>query len=149
MPKKMILASQLSNARSRNNERQLQRELSRFFAKLGDKVLEQLREIYNDNLLVGQAELITKPITDATTEYYHILQKYDKREYKLGQAEAQRLLSESDLLQRAQREFQKIKEQVMAECDALKRQAVEESSNTNAVKAAIIDLSFIFITPLD
>ena len=92
MPKKMILASQLSNARSRNNERQLQRELSRFFAKLGDKVLEQLREIYNDNLLVGQAELITKPITDATTEYYHILQKYDKREYKLGQAEAQRLV---------------------------------------------------------
>ena len=92
MPKKMILASQLSNARSRNNERQLQRELSRFFAKLGDKVLDQLREIYNDNLLVGQAELITKPITDATTEYYHILQKYDKREYKLGQAEAQRLV---------------------------------------------------------
>ena len=88
----MILASQLSNARSRNNERQLQRELSRFFAKLGDKVLDQLREIYNDNLLVGQAELITKPITDATTEYYHILQKYDKREYKLGQAEAQRLV---------------------------------------------------------
>ena len=92
MPKKMILASQLSNARSRNNERQLQRELSRFFARLGDKVLDQLREIYNDNLLVGQAELITKPITDATTEYYHILQKYDKREYKLGQAEAQRLV---------------------------------------------------------
>ena len=92
MPKKMILASQLSNARSRNNERQLQRELSRFFAKLGDKVLDQLREIYNDNLLVGQAELITKPITDATTEYYHILQKYNKREYKLGQAEAQRLV---------------------------------------------------------
>ena len=88
----MILASQLSNARSRNNERQLQRELSRFFAKLGDKVLDQLREIYNDNLLVGQAELITKPITDATTEYYHILQKYNKREYKLGQAEAQRLV---------------------------------------------------------
>ena len=96
MPKKMILASQLSNARSRNNERQLQRELSRFFARLGDKVLDQLREIYNDNLLVGQAELITKPITDATTEYYHILQKYDKREYKLGQAEAQRLVRLSE-----------------------------------------------------
>ena len=92
MPKKMILASQLSNARTRNNERQLQRELSRFFAKLGDEVIKQLNEIYNDNLLVGQAELITKPITDATTEYYHILQKYDKREYKLGQAEAQRLV---------------------------------------------------------
>ena len=92
VPKKMILASQLSNARSRNNERQLEKALSRFFAKLGDKVLDQLNEIYNDNLLVGQAELITEPIREAQTEYYHILQKYDKREYKLGQSEAQRLV---------------------------------------------------------
>ena len=92
MPKKMILASQLSNARSRNNERQLERELRKFFAKLGDKVLKNLEEYYTDNLLVGQAELIVKPIQDAQAEYYHILQKYDKREYKLGQAEAQRLV---------------------------------------------------------
>ena len=92
VPKKMILASQLSNARTRNNERQLERALSRFFAKLGDEVIKQLNEIYNDNLLVGQAELITEPIREATTEYYHILQKYDKREYKLGQSEAQRLV---------------------------------------------------------
>lgn len=92
MPKKMILASQLSNARTRNNERQLERALSRFFAKLGDEVIKQLNDIYNDNLLVGQAELITEPIRDAQAEYYHILQKYDKREYKLGQAEAQRLV---------------------------------------------------------
>ena len=88
----MILASQLSNARTRNNERQLERALSRFFAKLGDEVIKQLNDIYNDNLLVGQAELIVKPIRDAQAEYYHILQKYDKREYKLGQAEAQRLV---------------------------------------------------------
>ena len=92
MPKKMILASQLSNARSRNNERQLERELKKFFAKLGDKVLANLNEYYTDNLLVGQAELITEPIREATTEYHHILQKYDKREYKLGQSEAQRLV---------------------------------------------------------
>ena len=92
MPKKMILASQLSNARTRNNERQLERALSRFFAKLGDEVIKQLNDIYNDNLLVGQAELITEPIREAQAEYYHILQKYDKREYKLGQAEAQRLV---------------------------------------------------------
>lgn len=88
----MILASQLSNARSRNNERQLERELRKFFAKLGDKVQKNLEEYYTDNLLVGQAELITEPIRDAQAEYYHILQKYDKREYKLGQSEAQRLV---------------------------------------------------------
>lgn len=92
MVKKMILASQLSNARSRNNERQLERELRKFFAKLGDKVQKNLEEYYTDNLLVGQAELITEPIREAQAEYYHILQKYDKREYKLGQSEAQRLV---------------------------------------------------------
>ena len=88
----MILASQLSNARSRNNERQLERELRKFFAKLGDNVQKNLEEYYTDNLLVGQAELIVQPIRDAQAEYYHILQKYDKREYKLGQSEAQRLV---------------------------------------------------------
>lgn len=88
----MILASQLSNARSRNNERQLERELRKFFDRLGDKVQKNLEEYYTDNLLVGQAELIVKPIQDAQAEYYHILQKYDKREYKLGQSEAQRLV---------------------------------------------------------
>ena len=92
MPKKMILASQLSNARSRNNERQLERELRKFFDRLGDKVQKNLEEYYTDNLLVGQAELITEPIREAQAEYYHILQKYDKREYKLGQSEAQRLV---------------------------------------------------------
>ena len=88
----MILASQISNARSRNNERQLQRELSRFFARLGDKVQRNLEEYWNDNLVIGQVELIIKPVQEAQAEYYHILQKYDKREYKLGQAEAQRLV---------------------------------------------------------
>ena len=88
----MILASQISSARSRNNERQLQRELSRFFDRLGDKVQKNLEEYWNDNLVIGQVELIIKPVQEAQAEYYHILQKYDKREYKLGQAEAQRLV---------------------------------------------------------
>jgi F0F1-type ATP synthase membrane subunit b/b' len=38
------------------------------------------------------------------------------------------LLSESDLIQRAQREFQKLKEQSVAECEAMKRQAIEEAN---------------------
>ncbi len=88
----MILASQISSARSRNNERQLQKELSRFFDRLGDKIQKNLEEYWNDNLVIGQVELIVKPVQEAQAEYYHILQKYDKREYKLGQAEAQRLV---------------------------------------------------------
>ena len=92
VPKKQILASQISSARSRNNERQLQKELSRFFDKLGDKIQKNLEEYWNDNLVIGQVELIIKPVMESQSEYYHILQKYDKREYKLGQAEAQRLV---------------------------------------------------------
>ena len=90
--KKQILRSQISNARSRNNERQLERELSIFFSQLGDKVKSNMNEYWNDNLLIGQVDIITKPINDAHAEYYHILQKYIKREYKLGQDEALRLV---------------------------------------------------------
>ena len=88
----MILASQISSARSRNNERQLQKELSRFFSRLGEQIQSNLTEYWNDNLVLGQVDLIIKPISEAQTEYYHILQKYDKREYQLGQREAQRLV---------------------------------------------------------
>lgn len=90
--KKQILRSQISNARSRNNERQLERELQRFFNRLGKQVQQNLDEYWSDHLLQGQIDLITKPILEAQAEYYHILQKYDKREYQLGIREAQRLV---------------------------------------------------------
>lgn len=92
----MILASQISSARTRNNERQLEKELARFFARLGEEVQSLLREYWNDNLMIGQVDLITKPIREAGAEYYHILQKYDKREYKLGIQEARRLVQLSN-----------------------------------------------------
>lgn len=90
--KKQILRRQISNARSRNNERQLERELSRFFDRLGKQVQSNLEEYWSDHLLQGQVDLITKPILEAQAEYYHILQKYDKREYQLGIREAERLV---------------------------------------------------------
>ena len=90
--KKQILRSQLTNARSRNNERQLERELARFFDRLGKQVQSNLNDYWSDHLLQGQIDLITKPILEAQAEYYHILQKYDKREYQLGIREAQRLV---------------------------------------------------------
>ena len=92
MPKKKILASQISNARSRNNERQLERELGLFFSQLAGKVQSNLQEYWNDNMVMGQVDLILKPIQESHAEYYHILQKYIKREYKLGQDEALRLV---------------------------------------------------------
>ena len=92
LPKRQILASKISNARSRNNERQLERELQQFFDRLGKQVQSNLEEYWSDHLLQGQVDLITKPISEAQAEYYLILQKYDKREYQLGIREAERLV---------------------------------------------------------
>ena len=90
--KKQILRSKISNARSRNNERQLERELARFFDRLGKQVQSNLEEYWSPHLLQGQINLISKPIMEAQAEYYLILQKYDKREYRLGVGEAERLV---------------------------------------------------------
>ena len=90
--KKQILRSKTSNARSRNNERQLERELARFFDSLGKQVQSNLEEYWSDHLLQGQIDLISKPIMEAQAEYYLILQKYNKREYQLGIREAERLV---------------------------------------------------------
>ena len=49
-----------------------------------------------------------------------------------AQAEANRLLSESDLLRAVQREAEKIKEQVITECDEIKRKAFEEADSLRA-----------------
>ena len=92
LPKRQILASKISNARSRNNERQLERELQRFFDRLGKQVQSNLNDYWSEHLLQGQVDLITKPISEAQAEYYLILQKYDKREYQLGIREAERLV---------------------------------------------------------
>ena len=92
LPKRQILASKISNARTRNNERQLERELQRFFDRLGKQVQSNLEEYWSEHLLQGQVDLITKPISEAQAEYYLILQKYDKREYQLGIREAERLV---------------------------------------------------------
>ena len=94
--KKQILQSQVSNARSRNNERQLERELQRFFDRLGKQVQSNLEEYWSDHLLQGQINLISKPISEAQAEYYLILQKYNKREYRLGIQEAERLVKLAD-----------------------------------------------------
>ena len=92
MVKRKILASQISNARSRNNERQLEKELSKFFGRLHLQVQSNLEEYWNDDLVNGQVDLIIKPVLDSHLEYYKVLLKYVKREYKLGQAEATRLV---------------------------------------------------------
>ena len=89
--KKQILASQISVKRTLQNERAMERELSKFFKRLKGEVLSALKEYWSEyQLLQGQINLMVAPVHEAHKEYYEILEKYVKREYKLGQAEAQR-----------------------------------------------------------
>ena len=76
-----------------NNERQLQQALSQLFKKLSKEVLGNLEEYWSEyQLLQGQINLIVAPIEEAQQQYYDILEKYIRREYKLGNKEAQRLV---------------------------------------------------------
>ena len=91
--KKQILRTQVSNARSRNNERQLERALQRYFKALEKQIQRNLRFYWQDNnLVMGQVDLITEPILASHDEYYEILKQYVSREYRLGTQEAERLI---------------------------------------------------------
>ena len=90
--KKQILRTQISNARSRNNERQLERALQRYFKSLEKQIQRNLKFYWQDNLVMGQVDLITEPIMNSHDEYYEILKQYVSREYRLGTQEAERLV---------------------------------------------------------
>ena len=142
--KKQILRSQISNARSRNNERQLERELARFFDRLGKQVQQNLEEYWSDHLLQGQLDLITKPISEAQAEYYHILQKYNKREYQLGIREAERLvrlskkpIAEKALIPRLTRRFDLFATLRGAEEDLLERVFIASQATLARVDTSI------------
>jgi len=90
--KKQILRSQVTNARSRNNEKQLERALARYFKALEKQIQRNLKFYWNDNLVMGQVDYITEPIMASHEQYYEILKKYVSREYQLGANEAERLV---------------------------------------------------------
>ena len=91
--KKQILASKIAYKRSLNNEERLERELQRFFYKLKKEVLRALDQYWSDTLLLqGQVNLIVEPVHEAHKDYYELLEKYIKREYKLGKVEGKRLV---------------------------------------------------------
>ena len=91
--KKQILASKIALKRSMNNERQLEQSLQQFFKGLSKEVLDNLEEYWSEyQMFQGQISLIVKPIEDALEEYNKILERYIRREYKLGISEAKRLV---------------------------------------------------------
>ena len=78
-------------------------------------------------------------LPDEVKEAKSLLRRKDELQYEAqqkaekivadAQAEANRLLSESDLLRAVQREAEKIKEQVITDCEDIKRKALDEAEN--------------------
>lgn len=78
-------------------------------------------------------------LPDEIKEARALLRRKDELQYEAqqraekiiadAQAEANRLLSESDLLRAVQREAEKIKEQVITDCEEIKRKAIDEAEN--------------------
>ena len=78
-------------------------------------------------------------LPDEIKEARALLRRKDEMQYEAqqraekvvadAQAEANRLLSESDLLKAVQREAEKIKEQVITDCEEIKRKAMDEAEN--------------------
>ena len=85
-------------------------------------------------------------LPDEIKEARALLRRKDELQYEAqqraekivadAQAEANRLLSESDLLRAVQREAEKIKEQVITECDEIKRKSYEDAE---ALRSQAID----------
>ena len=78
-------------------------------------------------------------LPDEVKEARALLRRKDEMQYEAqqraekiiadAQAEANRLLSESDLLRAVQREAEKIKEQVITDCEDIKRKALDEADS--------------------
>lgn len=93
-------------------------------------ILDRLYAALPDEIKEARALLRTKDQIQ-----YEAQQKAEKIVAD-AQAEANRLLSESDLLRAVQREAEKIKEQVIADCEDIKRKSYEEAE---AVRNQAID----------
>ena len=105
----------------------------------GFPLLNNLTIVKKDTV-VNILDNLYAALPDEVKEAKSLLRRKDELQYEAqqraekivadAQAEANRLLSESDLLRAVQREAEKIKEQVITECEEIKRKALEEADNT-------------------
>ena len=114
--------------------------------------MNELEEVLDSKrfLLLGYSLVRKDTVTDILDKIYaalpdeikearSLLRRKDELQYEAqqkaekivadAQAEANRLLSESDLLRAVQREAEKIKEQVITDCEDIKRKAVDDAEN--------------------
>ena len=113
-------------------------------------LMNELEEALDHGIpLLGSVSIVKKDIVtnildklyaalpDEIKEARALLRRKDELQYEAqqraekvisdAQAEANRLLSESDLLRAVQREAEKIKEQVITDCEDIKRKALDEA----------------------
>ena len=98
--------------------------------------------IVKKDTVTGILDSLYAALPDEIKEARALLRRKDELQYEAqqkaekivadAQAEANRLLSESDILRAVQREAEKIKEQVISECDEIKRKAFEEADALRA-----------------
>lgn len=115
-------------------------------------LMNELEEALDKGLpLLGSVSIVKKDtvtnildklyaaLPDEIKEARALLRRKDELQYEAqqraekvisdAQAEANRLLSESDLLRAVQREAEKIKEQVITDCEDIKRKAIDEADS--------------------
>ena len=120
---------------------ELEEALDKGFPLLGPSLT-----IVKKDTVVNILDRLYAALPDEIKEARALLRRKDELQYEAqqraekvvadAQAEANRLLSESDLLRAVQREAEKIKEQVIAECDEIKRKSYEDAE---AVRNQAID----------
>jgi len=102
--------------------------------------------VVKKDVVVDILDKLYAALPDEIKEARSLLRRKDELQYEAqqraekivadAQAEANRLLSESDLLRAVQREAEKIKEQVITDCEDIKRKALDEA---DAVRNQAID----------
>ncbi len=111
----------------------------------GFPLLSNLAIVKKDTV-VNILDKLYAALPDEVKEARALLRRKDELQYEAqqraektiadAQAEANRLLSESDLLRAVQREAEKIKEQVINDCEDIKYKALEEA---NSVRTQAFD----------
>lgn len=116
----------------------LMNELEEVLEKNGMPLLGSFSVVKKDTV-TNILDRLYAALPDEIKEARALLRRKDELQYEAqqraekivadAQAEANRLLSESDLLRAVQREAEKIKEQVIADCEDIKRKSLEEADN--------------------
>ena len=116
----------------------LMNELEEVLEKNGMPLLGSFSVVKKDTV-TNILDRLYAALPDEIKEARALLRRKDELQYEAqqraekivadAQAEANRLLSESDLLRAVQREAEKIKEQVIADCEDIKRKALDDAEN--------------------